>query len=388
MIRLRGMAFDHPRSLMPLEASAKEYLLKHPGLEISWDAHSLKDFEEYPVEKLADTYDLFVMDHPFVGTGVETGVLLPLDEYAPEAYLADQRVNSVGPSYESYSWEGHQWALAIDAAAQVSAYRSDLLDEAKLGLPRTWDEVFELADSLPPGREIGVPLNPTHSYCTFLTLCANIGGNSVWDEASGLATSIAQEALRSLKKLARVAHEASLELNPIQLLSTMSQSSEIAYAPFVFGYSNYARPGFAPHIVRFADIPSTQLEPTGSVLGGVGLAVSARSENKQAAVDYAFFVASEECQRGLYFENGGQPGHRVAWTDPSVNERSSGFFESTLRTLDFAYLRPRYVGYPVFQGHAGKIVHRFLTDGANGRETIESLNHLYEKTKMTIGELG
>lgn len=388
MIRLRGMAFDHPRSLMPLEASAKEYLLEHPGLEISWDAHSLKDFEEHPVEKLADTYDLFVMDHPFVGTGVEKGVLLPLDEYAPEVYLADQRVNSVGPSYESYSWEGHQWALAIDAAAQVSAYRSDLLDEGDLGLPRTWDEVFELADALPPGRGIGVPLNPTHSYCTFLTLCANIGGNSVWDEDSGVAPSVAQEALGLLKNLARVTHEVSLDLDPIQLLSTMSQSGEIAYAPFVFGYSNYARPGFAPYVVRFADIPSTQLEPTGSVLGGVGLAVSARSENRQVAVDYALFVAGEQCQKGLYFENGGQPGYRAAWIAPGVNERSSEFFESTLRTLDLAYLRPRYVGYPVFQEHAGKLVHRFLTDGANGRETIESLNHLYEETKLTMGELG
>lgn len=388
MIRLRGMAFDHPRSLTPLEASAREYLLKQPGLEISWDAHSLKDFEEYPVEKLADTYDLFVMDHPFVGTGVEKGVLLPLDEHAPEAYLADQRVNSVGPSYESYSWEGHQWALAIDAAAQVSAYRPDLLDEAEVGLPRMWDEVFELSETLPPERGIGIPLNPTHSYCTFLTLCANIGGNSVWNGSDGLAPSIAREALESLKMLSRVAHKASLELNPIQLLSAMSQNGEIAYAPFVFGYSNYARPGFAPHAVCFGDIPSSQTEPVGSVLGGVGLAVSARSENRQAAVDYAFFVASEECQRGLYFENGGQPGHRAAWTDPGVNERSSRFFENTLRTLDLAYLRPRYVGYPMFQEHAGKIVHRFLTDGTGSRETIESLNRLNEKTKMAVGEPG
>ncbi len=385
---MRGMAFDHPRSLTPLEASAEEYLLKHPELEVFWDAHSLKDFEEYPVENLADTYDLFVMDHPFVGTGVEKGVLLPLDEYVPDAYLADQRANSVGPSYESYSWEGHQWALAIDAAAQVSAYRSDLLDEGKLGLPRTWDEVFELAGALPPGRGIGVPLNPTHSYCTFLTLCANIGGNSVWDGDGGLAPSLAQEALGLLKKLARAAHEASLDLDPIQLLGTMSQSSEIAYAPFVFGYSNYARPGFAPYVVRFEGIPSAQPEPAGSVLGGVGLAVSARSENRQMAVDYASFVASEGCQKGLYFDNGGQPGHRAAWTDPGVNERASGFFESTLRTLDLAYLRPRFVGYPVFQEHAGKLVHRFLTGGANGRETIEGLRHLHEKTRMTVGEPG
>jgi len=185
-----------------------------------------------------------------------------------------------------------------------------------------------------------------------------------------------------------VAHEGSLELDPIQILDTMSQSDEVAYAPFVFGYCNYARPGFAPHLVRFANIPSTRPEPAGSVLGGVGLAISSHSEHRKAAIDYALFVASGECQKGLYFESGGQPGHRAAWIDPEVNERSSRFFEGTLRTLDLAYLRPRHAGYPVFQERAGEFIHSFLRNGGSSRETIENLDLLYKRTRTTIGDLG
>jgi multiple sugar transport system substrate-binding protein len=388
VIRLRGMAFDHPRNVTPLRASAQEYGLGNPEIEISWDARSLKDFEEYPIEKLTDSFDLVVIDHPFVGTGVEKQVLVPLDEYVPEKYLADQRENSVGPSYRSYSWEGHQWALAIDAAAQVSACRPDLLDGAGLEVPRTWDEIFELAGALPRQTRIGIPLNPTHSYCTFITLCANIGGGYFGDETDGTNFSVAQEALGHLKKLVQVAHGASLELDPVQILDTMSQSNEVAYAPFIFGYCNYARQGFAPHLVRFADIPSTRTEPAGSVLGGVGLAISAHSEHGQAAIDYALFVASGECQKGLYFESGGQPGHRAAWIDPEVNEWSSEFFKGTLRTLDLAYLRPRHAGYPVFQELAGEVIHRFLRNGGSSRETVENLDRLYKKTRTAIGDLG
>ena len=83
----------------------------------------------------------------------------------------------------------------------------------------------------------------------------------------------------------------------------MSRSDEVAYVPFMFGYSNYARPNFAPHVVRFKDIPSVRTRA--SVLGGIGLAVSAYSEHRQIAIDYALFVATQECQRGLYFESGG-----------------------------------------------------------------------------------
>jgi multiple sugar transport system substrate-binding protein len=124
------------------------------------------------------------------------------------------------------------------------------------------------------------------------------------------------------------------------------------------------------------------------MLGGVGLAISAHSEHRQAAIDYALFIASGECQKGLYFESGGQPGHRAAWIDPEVNEWSSEFFKGTLRTLDLAYLRPRHAGYPVFQELAGEVIHRFLRNGGSSRETVENLDRLYKKTRTAIGDLG
>ena len=64
--------------------------------------------------------------------------LLPLDELLPPAAIRDQAENTVGPSYESYLADGHLWAMAIDAACQVSSYRADLLDDQP---PRTWDEI-------------------------------------------------------------------------------------------------------------------------------------------------------------------------------------------------------------------------------------------------------
>lgn len=381
VVRLNAIAFDHPRNVLPLKASAEAYRREETGVEVKWDARSLEDFEDYPVDQLAEGYDLVIMDHPFLGTVVERGALVPLDDHLPPEYLAEQEKNSVGPSYRSYAWEGCQWALAVDAAAQVSAYRADLLEEAELEVPRKWDEVFELAGALPSGMRIGLSLNPTHSFCSFLSLCAGLGGKSFRDEAEGLEPAIAEEALDLLRRLAGEVHEASFALDPIKFTELMAHGDEIAYAPLLFGYSSYARPGFAPHLVRFANVPSFREEPVGAVLGGAGLAVSAHSRHKRAAVDYLAYVAGEDCQKGLYFESGGQPGHRAAWEDSGVNERSNRFFKDTLRTMDLAYLRPRYAGFPAFQKRAGERIYRFLRNGGGSREVVEDLDRLQGETE-------
>ena len=117
----------------------------------------MQDFADFPLQKLAETYDLLVIDHPFVGFAAADGCLLPLDEFIDAAVLADQAANSVGPSHRSYHYGGHQWALATDAAGHVSAYRPDLIEEIG-GLPQTWDEVLALAETRKrpgarPGRQ-------------------------------------------------------------------------------------------------------------------------------------------------------------------------------------------------------------------------------------------
>lgn len=377
MVQLQGMAWNHVRGVAPMKAATEEFRRARPDVNISWDARSLKDFEDYPIEPLAERYDLILMDHPFVGAAAEKQLLVPLNEWLPAEYLADQMDNSVGPSYESYTWAGHQWALAVDAAAQVSAYRADLLDDIGAEPPRTWKEMLELVEILPSDVKVGMTLNPTHAYCSFLALCVSIGGRNFWTESTGIDLEVGTESLEFLRRLLPLIHQDSTEMSPIRLLDLMSRGDEVAYVPLIFGYSNYARFDFAPHLVQFMDIPCTRGEPIGGILGGVGLAVSNYSRHKQEAVDFAAYVANGECQLGLYFESGGQPGYRAAWLDSRVNQQSNNFFSDTLRTLDLAYIRPRKPGYNTFQEKAGKVIHQFLCNGGDGEEVVRTLNQLY-----------
>src|SRR5512134_1806994 len=144
-IALRGMAWDHPRARDPLEAISTAWT-RRSGIPVEWNARSLKEFEDQPLEELATRHDLVLVDYPFMGVAAASGLIVAVDDWADAAYLADQRTHGVGPSFRSYTWEGRQWALAIDAACQVSAVREDLWRAAGRGpLPGTWAEVAALA---------------------------------------------------------------------------------------------------------------------------------------------------------------------------------------------------------------------------------------------------
>ena len=109
--------------------------------------------------------------------------------------------------------------------------------------------------------------------------------------------------------------------------------------------------------------------------------ISSRCTHRAEALQYAEYVASAECQRTLYFDAGGQPGHRKAWLDDEVNRRSANYFRNTLAALDTAWLRPRYNGYLHFQDHAGHTLHAFLRREATASTTIAEMNQLYQQSR-------
>ena len=98
---LRGIAWNHTRGYLPMVATAQRFQELHPDVEIIWEKRSLQAFADQPIQVLAQTFDLLVIDHPFVGYAAQHPVLVPLDQHLDHAYLADQAAHSVGASYPS-----------------------------------------------------------------------------------------------------------------------------------------------------------------------------------------------------------------------------------------------------------------------------------------------
>jgi multiple sugar transport system substrate-binding protein len=378
MIALKGITWDHPRGLAPLLATAAQFTEENPEIRIDWKVRSLAEFGEQSIEQLAEHYDLLVIDHPFVGTAARSRCLVPLEEHLPAAFLAEQLKDSVGPSYRSYTYDGHQWALAVDAAGHVSAYRPELLEASGGEVPQTWREVLELAKR----NSVALPLNPAGAIDSFLTLCASMGEEPGRCPAYLVSRSTGSKAFEFLRTIVPLISAESFALNPPGVLDRMSTTNDLAYCPLLFGYSNYARPTKISYLCHFTNIPGVEKSSgsRGALLGGTGLAISKSCQHVAAASRYLEWVTSPECQRTLYFESGGQPGNRAAWLDPAVNAGANSFFLNTLETLEQAYVRPRYDGFVEFHDQVGLLLHDHLRHRSDEGKLWETINELYLKS--------
>lgn len=375
-IMLRGITWDHTRGLVPLVAAAQRFHERNQKVTISWDARSLKAFGDESIEYLSESFDFLVIDHPFVGyASANPDILLPLDRYLPPAFLTDQAANSVGHSYESYCYGGHQWALAIDAAAPVAAWRNELLASSCSTLPNDWAAVLDLAHS----GLVALPATATEALLALFPLCIARGSRPFQSKDEFVVWDAGIQALEDLFQLITICGPENLVRNPIQTYEMLaSPNSREVYCPMAYGYSNYARRGYASTVLSFGPAPNgVDGMPLQTTLGGTGLAISARCRDVETAVCFSQFVAGDRFQRTGYLDAGGQPGHRSAWVDPENISLAGGYFCKTLPGIDRAFLRPRYPGYLRFQAAGGQLVHEFLKGAYSARSTLDRLNQLY-----------
>ena len=363
-LTLKGMTWSHPRGYDPVVACARLWKEK-TGVALAGGKRTLQGFEYIPLGDLAARYDLIIIDHPHVGQITGENCLLPLDVAGREADAKGLSEGSVGRSFASYTWNGRQWALPVDAAAQVQAWRPDLIAAPA----KTWDEVMALAGE---GRVL-CPLRPPHSLMTFFTLAANLGTPSAVTGPGDLIDAGAgRRVLGLIRGLVARVDPACLAMDPIAVLERMADAaSTIACAPLIYGYVSYALDGFRERRLAFADIPAAGTSgPVGSAIGGTGIAVSALTAHPQEAIDFAYWLASAPTQKGPYAAAGGQPGHAAAWEDDGVNAPTGGFYRNTRATLEGGFVRPRHDGYMKFQEEASERINQALQDGEEDDDRI------------------
>ncbi len=374
---LRGLAWDHRRCWGPLDASVGPYAAAHAGLSIVWDRRSLYEFGEGRLEDVLRDYDLVVFDHPFVGDIASGRLMVPFDERLTPSESARFAADSVGASWRSYQADGRQWALPIDAAAQVASARPDLLAAYADRFPRDHAEVLALGQRLrADGKWLGLPHVPTDAMCLVLTLAAG-AGDAIGADGRFLARDAVERIIDELRAMTALAHPASRDWNPIRCYDHMIAADDVVYVPYAFGYVNYAARYEAPRLA-FGNIPVPGAR--GSLLGGAGIGVSAFSAHRAAAMDYALFLCSAAYQSGDYVRFGGQPGSLAAWRDAGVNRLANGFFADTLETLTQSYLRPTYPGFISFFRESTEAAFAAITGRISAGAFAEHLDRRYAET--------
>ena len=368
MATLKGMTWDHPRGYDPLIAVGPA-ALKDPGVTVEWDRRSLQDFEHFPLEDLARTYDVIIMDHPHIGDAIASEAVIPMEELLSPERLAALRDDCLAVVWNSYVVNDRTWALPVDAATQVLVWRPGRLDKA----PASWDAVLDLARQ---GRVL-LPLRSPHTLMFLYTLMANMG--RPFPETGDPDRTVMAEALRKMTQMAALVPAACRTMDPIGAHEALAAGGDHDVIALAYGYSTYGIDGFRPHRLRFAEFPGPN-GPRGTTLGGTGLAVSRFGKNPELASAYAANVASQAWQRQIVAPAGGQPSSLGAERDASVDAHFNGFWSGTAQTLSTAWIRPRHTGYVGFQEGASDLVLACIEGKLGTDACIDAISQAFRKT--------
>jgi multiple sugar transport system substrate-binding protein len=369
-VTLRGLTWDHPRGYLVLDALAAT---AEPGYSVRWERQPLEDFESRPLRTLADDFDLLVIDHPGLGEAVRDGSLQPLGRFFGPAELAGWRDLTIGASFDSYRLGGQQWALPLDAAAQVSVCRPDMMDEC----PATWADARRVARD----HRTAVCLGGPHAFLMFAALCVASGARPATSPEEFVPAAAGAGALDIMADLLAHADREVSMANPIGVLDAMAAPGGPAYCPLVYGYVTYHRPVPGRRRLAAFDAPAGP-GGVGSVLGGTGIAVtrSAAQTTAQAAAVTGLLrrLLSGPVQLGLYAELGGQSSYRQAWRGDGDGP-GGGFYRATRRTVESAWVRPRFAGYPAFQTAASAVLRDGLLGGEDHGVMVRKVNEMFTR---------
>ncbi len=374
MIKLKGMTWDHSRGYDPMIATSIKFSEQHNNeVSIKWDKRPLQAFADRPIEEMTDVYDLIVIDYPHVGEVAAKGLLQNLDTPKYEHEIELLKKQSVGSSHDSYFINEKQWALAIDAASQVSCYREDLFN----AVPKDWNALIDLSKQ----RKVLWPLKPVHAISSFYSIYNNLTEHCNPENREFIDKKYGVDALQRMKAVSNELDSDCLEMDPIQVSELMSTQNYFYYCPYLYGFSNYSRKGFREHFLTYCNVMDLSGKgPSGTHLGGTGIAVSKVSNNIDLAMQYAHWVAGADCQKDIFYKNGGQPGNAVAWEDKEINLETNNFFINTRLTLDMAWVRPRHNGYMKFQDHSGDIINDYLKSNIKEEVVCQKLCELYKES--------
>jgi multiple sugar transport system substrate-binding protein len=378
-IQLAGIAWDHSRALPPLVATAQRHEEMNRGIRVHWHKRTLDEFGHMPIDVLAQKFDLIVIDHPWAGFCFERNLVHDLNQIVPPAALVELQQDAIGPTFDSYCYQGRLLALPIDAAAPAPSWRSDLLERAGVLPPATWAEAVALSR-----RKLAViPGFNADLFLHYVMLLKALGADPCASPDAIAPRDIMHRAAEMLRELTEPMTREIFELNPILVAERMTTTDDFAWNAFAYTYNNYARPHFAAKQLRFGNLIS--LNAGGprlrSVLGGTGIAISMHCNNIPAALAYAQFIANGFTQKGVFVHAGGQPSHRAAWDDMLADELCGGFFSDTRLTHSEAIVRPRYSGYVALQTDGGKALQEHLRDGVSLAAVLEKLNALYRESR-------
>jgi ABC-type glycerol-3-phosphate transport system substrate-binding protein len=302
----------------------------YPGIEIEIESLAFDQMRDKLIASFQSsepTYDLIVVDNPWMDDFVDAGFLQPLDERINSTtdYASDDFFE---PLVDITDVDGVRYGVPFYNYALGYLYRTDIYDEEGLTVPATLDELVSNVQTLTTSDRTGIAMQPQRGYKIFEEWANWLfaAGGSIYDE-SGAPTLDTPEAATALEAYIESFTTAAPENSSNWAFDEAFRSVSSGESASMISY-NWNLPGLNDPEGASGELAgSFALAPMPGgkqVLGSWSWAIPANSANSDAAWAFSSWITSSavDIERVIA---GGAAIRESTLSDASVLE--SGFGE-------------------------------------------------------------
>ena len=332
-------------------------------------------------------YDLIFSDIVWIPKFAAAGWLTDLSDRVSEEELSAFLTADV----EAGQVEGGLYRMPFRSDVGMLYYRTDLLEEAGLEPPDTFEELLDASRTLQEQELVNwgyvwQGLQYEGLAAGFVEILEGHGG--FWIDPESLDVGLDQpEAIAAVEFLQETI---SSRVSPPGVTNYLEEDS---LRVFQNGNAAFLRnwPYVWPEVnregspirgqVALKPMVSEDGRSSGACQGGWGFGISANTPHPDEAWRVVEFFTSEEAQRQFVVEYGYVPSRRSLFTDPQVLE-AYDHYEQLLEVAEQAVLRPPIGQY----AQASDILQRYLSAAITGQLTPEAaMERAAGETRRVLG---
>lgn len=268
------------------------------------EADQQREQQALELQAQGSGFDVLGVDVIWTGEYSENGWVESLEDVRGEIEDA-----SLPGAFESATWGGELWAAPYNSNAGFLYYRTDLIDEP----PATWDELCQMAIEAGQQEDIGGFIGQGARYEGFVVNWLEYywsGGGELYNEDQSEVAFDTDLAVEATQFLAEAQDSGCLApgFNTAREEEARNefQSGNAVFMrnwPYAYGLIQDDDQSPIQNDFDIAPLPTMTGEGTISALGGFNNAVSAFSDNKEAAKEFVVWAATDpEAQNMLATE--------------------------------------------------------------------------------------
>lgn len=358
-----------------------EFEKANPGIKVNFSSVGYDALHQKEVTALAggsDSYDIIDVDCIWTPEYVTNGYIEKIDDR-----MTDEMKKGIAPvALDILKYKDSYYGLPMFNDLFFMYYNKDILKKAGMKeFPKTWDDFTKLCESIKKQglADYGSAWGWAQAeglVCYYMMFMKAYGGDLI--DSNFKPTVNTPENITALQYMtdslykSKISDPASVTADDRNAISLFSQGK----LPFVFDWSfawstfNDPSQSKVAGKVGIALAPGSAKVASASCAGSMGLAITSKSKNKDAAWKLIEFLASKDIQKRQAQDSGALPIWSDLYKDADL-VKSNPSLPDMLKQVEYAYNRPSLTWYNEFSSTLQVELQNALTKKKTPKQALD-----------------